>query len=247
MRGLRPAGYGAALLLALLVALAALLVRPDSGATGPGDIAMPAVPPLDRPLRLAVMGTSLSARYAWSQALADRLSSCLPHPVALGVFAEPGQGSAWGETVVAEVARFAPDIVLIEFLANDSDLRQLRTVSGSRAAHRRLIAALRAGGQDPAIALMTMNPAFGLRGLVRPRLDDFHAMYAALAREAATGLIDATSRWRAVLADADRASLLPDGLHPTESAQTTVMLQAIVPVLARALQESWPACAGLKP
>lgn len=211
------------------------------------DIPLAAVPRLDRPLRLAVMGTSLSARYRWPQALAAKLSSCLPQPVVLSVFAEPGMGSAWGATVVEEVARFAPDLVLIEFLANDSDLRQMRSVSGSRATHRGLIQALRAGGSNPAIALMTMNPAFGLRRLMRPRLGAFEAMYAELAREMGTGLIDVAARWRDRLRTADHAALLPDGLHPTDAAATGMMLRAVVPAVAAALAGAWPACASLEP
>ena len=246
MRRFRTAGY-VMLLLAAAVLATGLLLRATGDAGPPADLPLPMVARVDRPLRLAVMGTSLSARYAWPRVLAERLSACLPQPLVLRVFAEPGQGSAWGATQLDAVTRFAPDIVLVEFLANDSELRQLRSVAGSRDTHRSLIAALREGGQRPSIALMTMNPAFGLRGLLRPRLGAFHAMYADLAREAGTGLIDVTARWQRVLAGEDHADLLPDGLHPTEAAQTAIMLEATLPILSAALAEAWPACASLKP
>lgn len=218
-----------------LVAGGLVLADRTPDAPPPGDVPLPAIVVPDRPLRLAILGTSLAARYAWPGALAARLSACLPQPVALGLFAKPGMGSAWGETVVAEAARFDPDIVLIEFLANDADLRHLRSIAGSRDSHARIIAALRAGGRAPAIALMTMNPAFGLRGLMRPRQAAFDAMYRGLAREAGTGLIDLAPRWREALRTADRATLIPDGLHPTEAAQAAITLPPIRAALAATL------------
>ena len=160
MRRFRTAGY-VMLLLAAAVLATGLLLRATGDAGPPADVPLPAVPRVDRPIRLAVMGTSLSARYAWPRALASRLSACLPRPVELRVFAEPGQGSAWGATQLDAVTRFAPDIVLIEFLANDSELRQLRSVGGSRDTHLSLIAALREGGLRPSIALMTMAASAG--------------------------------------------------------------------------------------
>jgi lysophospholipase L1-like esterase len=244
MRSIRRVGYVAVALLALAIVGLGVMIRLPATAP-PGDLPLAPVDLPDRPLRLAVMGTSVTARYAWPQELAAALSSCLPHPVLLGTFAKAGMGSAWGETVVADVVRFDPDIVLIEFVGNDSDIRHLRSISGSRATHAGLIAALRAAGRRPAIALMTMNPAFGLRGLLRPWMTAFHDMYRDLARTAGTGLIDTIPRWHALLATADREALMPDGLHPTEEAQSRVMLAATVPMLAAALADAHPACAGL--
>jgi lysophospholipase L1-like esterase len=246
MRGIRRGGYAAVGLLAVAAAGLFLILQRPAG-VAPGDVALAPVGVADRPLRLAVLGTSVTARYAWPRELAAALSACLPHPVEVGVFARPGMGSAWGETIVSEAVRFDPDIVLIEFVGNDSDLRHLRSIDGSRATHRRLIGALRAGGRRPSIALMTMNPAFGLRGLARPRMAAFHAMYRELAREADVGLIDTIPRWHALLATADRRTLLPDGLHPTDDAQSRVMLDATVPMLAAAVADAHPACAGLIP
>lgn len=244
MRGIRRAGYVGLILMIVPALMLATLPR-ASDAELPADRPLAPISVGDRTLRLAVMGTSLTARYGWPRDLAQALSACLPQPVELRVFAEPGMGSAWGATVVAEVARFAPDIVLIEFAANDSDLRQLRSIGASRATHAGLIAALRADGRNPAIALMTMNPAFGLRGALRPQLDRFHAMYAALAAEAGTGLIDLAPRWRALLRTQDRRTILPDGLHPTESAQGRVMSAGLLPALGAALAPTYPDCAGL--
>jgi lysophospholipase L1-like esterase len=216
-----------------------LVSRADNGPPA-GDLPLPPVAIPDRPLRLAILGTSLTARYAWPRALAAALSACLPLPVELGLFARAGEGSAWGERVAPDAARFAPDIAMIEFLANDSDLRHLRSVAGSRASHRRIVAALRTGGHAPAIALMTMNPAFGLRGLGRPRLSAFEAMYRQLARDEGLGLVDLAPRWQAALRNADPARLLPDGLHPTEEAQAAVTLPGIRAALSSAL----PGCAA---
>lgn len=242
----RPFAIVAVVALVVLGLLAAMPdFWPDEPAGAPAAVPLAPVAVLGRPLRLAVMGTSVTARYAWPRELAAALSQCLPDPVELRVFAKAGMGSAWGETMVADVARFAPDIVLIEFAGNDSDLRHLRSIAGSRATHRRLIAALRADGRTPSIALMAMNPAFGLRGALRPNLPGFYAMYASLARETGAGLIDFTSLWHEALRQADRASLLPDGLHPTEAAQARIMRAGLLPALGAALKDAYPACALL--
>lgn len=207
--------------------------------------ALPPVPLVDRPLRVAVMGTSLTARYQWPDALAAALSRCMPQPVQLRRFAEAGRGSAWGEQAAAAVRQFAPDVVLAEFLANDADILSLRTVSASRESHRRIVAELRSRGAQPVIVLVTTSPAAGPRGLLRFRLPRFGAMYAALSRELGLGLVDTVPRWRAVLQRSPWVDVMPDGLHPTEDWQTRVMLGALLPALAAALGDAYPACRDL--
>lgn len=206
---------------------------------------LPAIPRLDRPLRLAVIGTSLTSRYDWPEQLAAILSGCLPQPIALHRFAEAGRGSAWGIQAAAAARRFAPDLVLIEFLANDADISRLRTVAASRANHRRIIAALQTGGARPAIALVLTNPAAGLRGALRWRLARFNAMYGALAAELDLGLVDTVPRWRHLLQESPQAAILPDGLHPSAEWQSRIMLAELVPALARALADAYPECRHL--
>ncbi len=234
-----------ALVVPLLALVAALYV------VWPADpVAMrpaPPVPLLDRPLRIAVMGTSLTARYRWPDELAAILSRCMPQPVQLQRFAESGQGSDWGEQEAQQVRRFNPDLVLIEFLANDADILSLRTIGGSRASHARIIATLQSRGARPVIVLVTTSPAAGPRGVVRFRLPRFNAMYAALAQDQALGLVDTVPRWRTALEENPWVLVMPDGLHPTQEWQSRVMLAELVAALADALDDAYPSCHGLKP
>ena len=231
-----------------IAAAAALMLLVAATGGPPAKLAPRAIPPIalaDRPLRLAVLGTSLTARYRWPEALAGRLSACLGREVELGRFAAPGQGSAWGEQAAEEARRFAPDLVLVEFLANDADLRHRRGVAGSRESHARIIATLRRDGARPAIVLVAMGPAFGPRGWLRTRLDGFHAMYAALAAEADLGLVDTMPAWSEALAATPAASLFPDGLHPEPAAQQRVMLETLLAPIGRALSAAQPGCGAL--
>jgi lysophospholipase L1-like esterase len=222
---------------AVAAAGAAFVLWPAASPAGARDRPLPRIAAGSGPLRLACIGTSLTARGTWPRALADRLAAC--RPVELGVFAAPGMGSDWGLAQLPRVRDFAPDLVLIEFLANDSDLLRLGTVAASRDRHARILAALRAAPAPPAVALLLMNPAFGARGLLRTRLPAFEAMYAALAAEHRLGLVDTVPAWRAALAETPRATLLPDGLHPDPAAQTRIMLATALLPITVALE-----CAG---
>jgi acyl-CoA thioesterase I len=118
--------------------------------------------------------------------------------------------------------------VLMEFAINDADLWDGLSPKDSRATHLAVIRALQAARPGMRIVLMTMSPAQGLRGLMRPRLAQYYAGYAELATDSNLGLVDLYPRWR-VLPRAARG--LQDGLHPTDAAAQAL----IVPVLLRYL------------
>jgi len=165
------------------------------------------------PERITVLGTSLTALYDWSTRLEAVLSACLDQPVRITVIARPGTTIAWGADQVAMVAASAPDLVLVEFAINDADLRGGLSPAGAAQRHRDLIAALRAAiAPAPRIVLMTMNPARGPRGWMRPRLAAHYANYVDLARTADLGLVDLyPAGWlcRRMPADSRRTGCIP--------------------------------------
>ena len=181
------------------------------------------------PLRLAVFGTSLTANADWPETLAGRLSDCLGRPVDLLRIARAGAGSDWAVGQIRRVAAGDPDIVLIEFAINDADLHDGLWLGESIANHRALIAGLRAQAPGARLVLMTMNPAQGLRGLLRPRLTRYYATYRDLAMETDIGLIDLYPRW---LALSPGARGLRDGLHPDTATARGVIVPVALPVLA---------------
>lgn len=196
----------------------------------PADRPMGALP-AEGPLRITAFGTSLTARASWPDALAGRLSDCLGREVAVTRVARPGASVEWGLGQVGAVRETEPHGVLVEFAINDADLTDGLSPGRAMAAHRELVAELRAGQPDLPVALMTMSPAAGPRGLVRPRLARHYADYAVLAEEEGTGLVDLAARWRA-LPRGDRG--LADGLHPEDTVATSVIVEPLAAYLAAA-------------
>lgn len=213
----------------ILAGLAAAWLFGAVGAqpTPPGAaVVLPAQPvalPQDRPLRLAILGTSLSSHAAWPDALAARLADCVPAGIAVTRAARPGATSRDGLQSLhgLTVGTAPPDLLLVEFSGNDAAIRHALTLPASRDRHQRIIAQARAAGTE--VILMTMSPAFGLNAVERPGLRRYQALYRDLARETGAGLIDSLPAWQALPAE-DRARLMPDGLHPTDAGQEAVLL-----------------------
>ncbi len=185
--------------------------------------ARPFEAPHDRPLRLAVLGTSLSSHAVWPDALAARLSDCAPAGIVVSRAARPGATSRDGLAALhgLTVGTTPPDLLLVEFSGNDAALRHALTLPASRDRHQRIIAQARAAGAE--VILMTMSPAWGLNAAERPGLRRYQALYRDLASETGVGLIDTVAAWQGLSAD-DRTRLIPDGLHPTDAGQEQVLL-----------------------
>lgn len=179
-------------------------------------------------LRLVVLGTSLSHTSGWPEAIAASLGQCTGRPVELVRVTKPGANSAWGSTRIAEVVTVRPDIVLIEFAINDADMRDGLWLDTARAAHRALISGLQDARPEARVVLMTMNPATGLRGLIRPRLGAHYRNYRYLAAETGAGLVDLYPRWWGL----PRSEWgLEDGLHPERAAAEAVIAPVLLPYL----------------
>lgn len=188
----------------------------------PGDLAAEGV------LRIVVLGTSLSspARYDWTEAVAEPLEQCLNRPVEMIPVARAGATVAWGRTQVETALAADPALVLVEFSANDADLLDGLGRGTALAETVALVAELSAGG--PRVALMTMNPASGLRGVLRPVLAGHYADYRRLATAGELGLIDLEARWRA-MPRAERG--LDDGLHPAPDVARAVIVGGVTDAL----------------
>lgn len=180
----------------------------------------------DGPLRIAVFGTSLSAPpQTWPDTLADVLTSCRGYPIAAQRIVGPGKGSAWALGQIARVAETSPDLVLIEFAINDADFRDGVSLETARAQHLRLIEGLHRALPQVPVVLMTMSPAYGPSGWIRPRLAAYYSQYSELAQEERIGLIDIYPRWLS-LPHRDRG-LAEDGLHPDAAVAEKVIVEAL--------------------
>lgn len=182
------------------------------------------------PLRLVAMGTSLTANYAWPEEVALRLADCLEHPVTATRIAEAGASSDWGLRQVPSLADLRADIILVEFSINDADLRSRMSPHASKRNHRLLVADLRARAPEAEIVLMTMNPARGLRALLRPRLARYYDIYREVGHAEAIGVLDLFPRWLALSPPA----AFTDGAHPTDGAASRLIVPALAGYIAAA-------------
>jgi len=227
-------------ILGILVALAgatALWLRPPwqtAGAAPPADRALaPLGLPPDGPLRIVILGTSLSHKgQTWPETLVRRLETCLDRPVELRRLTRPGAGSAWGQGQIGAVAKAAPHLVIVEFAINDADLSDGVSLSAAHRQHTALIAGLRRHLPQARILLMTTSPALGPRGWIRPRLAAHYAAYRTLAEEQDVGLADLYPRWQAL---PDLRRHLPDGLHPRPETAERVIVPELAEIVAAAL------------
>ena len=219
---------------AVAMALAAGLLPVGRTPAAPADRPLPRLALSAAPLRIVALGTSLTQRPGWPEALEARLAACLGRPVTLVRVARTGAGTTWalGETATVVAAR--PDLVLVEFVTNDADIADGIGLVASRANHAALLDALAAGAPGVPVLLMTMNPVDGpLRQLQRPFLADYDVMLRDLAAARGLGLADLAPRWRAAIA-ADPALRPPDGLHPGAAAAAEVVVPALARLIATA-------------
>jgi acyl-CoA thioesterase I len=185
-------------------------------------------------LRIATLGTSLTARGGWVDVLASALEPCIDRAVRVSSFARVGATSRWGLEIIDQVIQVRPDVVLVEFASNDAALHRRVSRAESAANMTAIIRRLRHGNPDSQLYLMTMSPARGIRGLMRPLLPAYYGIYPRLARQELTGFIDNRPDWHA-LSRAELTRALPDGAHPIAEFALSITLANVLPVLARDL------------
>lgn len=181
-------------------------------------------------ITVVALGTSLTARGGWPEALERTLGRCLEQPVSVVVVAQPGATSDWAIGAIGSVLAKQPDIVLVEMAANDAALHRLVSMSASRLNMSRIFQRLAAHKLRPQVFGMAMNPVSGLRGLDRLFLDRYVNLHRKLALQSGAGFIDHRPAWSALPQQRLRAAI-PDGLHPSQVASAEI----VVPMIAKAI------------
>lgn len=179
---------------------------------------------------IVVLGTSLS-HGDWPQEMGAALRACGLGTRDVVQITKPGANSEWGVSQLEAVIAAAPALVLIEFAINDADLRDGLSKSTSRKTHQKIAETLTEALPEASLVFMTMSPAKGLRGAVRPFLAGYYAISREVAAENAAGVIDLYPRWQAYIAQNGAGEVLPDGLHPKVTAE--VALPVIVEQIAQ--------------
>ncbi len=184
------------------------------------------------PLRVLLVGTSLTARGNWPQRLEQELAKCSPEGIQVERLAKSGAGIRWGlpqlQIRLADVVYPRPDIIVAEFGGNDASPRQGLPLFLSRARTRLLIETVRTAGAIP--FLSTMNPGWGGEAITRPGQARYHGMYRDIAAETGVGLIDTVQLWLA-LPETERRRLVPDDGHPTDEGMQRITIPAFLAAL----------------
>ena len=189
------------------------------------------------PLRVALLGTSLTKNGGWDAALAERLSECLGRPVQALNFGGAGKTSRWGLSQTEKVLAAKPDVVAIEFSANDASFLKGFSIAESVRNVEAIARRLSAVERPPQVILLAMNPMHGLRGWVRPWLDHYYDAYEGAAARLGAGYLDLRPQWRALGAPTMRAAI-PDGVHPLREAAADVVAPPLVAEAAKKLGET---------
>lgn len=181
----------------------------------------------DAEVTMLALGTSLSANYQWPHELARQLSRCFTRKVNIEILAVAGANSSQAAKQFGSRRNRRPEIILIEFASNDADFLDGIGLDKSRSNHKALLGRIREDVPRAQVVLMTMNPAFGPRGWVRPELIGYYEMYREFAAYKDVALVDLAPIWSETLATTGYKVQLPDGLHPTQTAASRIILPAL--------------------
>lgn len=179
-------------------------------------------------MTVVTFGTSLTARGGWQAPLAQKLSSCLAKPVSVEIVAQSGATSDWGLAHINGVVNLRPDIVVIEFYANDAKLFSGVSVSRSRQNIGEILTRLKEELPHARLIVQIMNPISGIRGMLRPFMESYVQAHLRQAEALGAEIVDHRSTWLK-MSKAELAEAIPDGAHPALAPAATV----IVPALAR--------------
>lgn len=175
---------------------------------------------------VVALGTSLTARNDWPAALERELSLCLARPVHVATMAKSGETTVWALTQLDRLVTAKPDVVLIELYANDAALDRWISLSESRANIAAILDRIRSDLPEARVVVMGMNPIHGLRGWMRPWLDDYVAAHRDEALARGYRFVDHSPAW-AVLGE-DLSEVIPDGAHPTDGSARKIIVPRLV-------------------
>jgi acyl-CoA thioesterase I len=182
------------------------------------------------PVIVVALGTSLTETGGWLEPLGRVAAERWGRPLTVLNFGKSGANSLWGVGQVERIIATRPDVVLIEFSVNDASWLKGVSLSQSRRNTEEIVARIRGELPRTKIYLMTMNPVYGLRRWIRPRLKAYYDLYGELAKGLGVGQIDNRPAWsRLTRAQLTRA--VPDGSHPIPE----MTVQLVVPTIVKAI------------
>jgi len=197
---------------------------------------------------VVVYGTSLTIGGAWAKALREYFDTEFPGQVTFANAAQGGMHSNWGvNNLEKRVLARKPDLVFIEFSANDAATKHKISRAKSRANLDTMVKALRQQNPRVDIVLQTMNPAWDSTTNTakryasdRPELESYYDIYRSYAAKNRLPLADHYPVWAKILKE-DRPRFereVPDGIHPQAGPSLAVTWPAVRELLEKARAEA---------
>jgi lysophospholipase L1-like esterase len=124
-----------------------------------------------------------------------------------------------------------PDVVLVEFYANDAALNRFVTLGRSRQNMAKILGELKQQLPHTRVIVMGMNPIFGIRGFIRPFINSYIDAHRQLAIEMGLDFYDNQPAW-AELSPDELAAAIPDGSHPLPQAASAVIVPGLTQEIA---------------
>ena len=185
-------------------------------------------------LTVVTYGTSVTEYGPWVALAQKWFDEKFPGQVTIVNTTGHGQNSTWGAAQIKpQVLDHNPDLVFIEFAANDAHTRFNLPVETARKNLDSIVAAIQGQNPNVAIVLQTMNAfwdcsnpgGFAAADSSRPKLEEYNDNYRACAKERGFALIDNYPDWvRFKKEHYDQFQIfLPDGTHPNKDGIRTVM------------------------
>ena len=208
---------------ALIVGIAAAvvglsIVRIDSK---PSDFSPLVLGKERAPLRVLLLGTSLSSNAAWPADLIREVDERCGIDISITVVAAPGMTSDWGVRALDGIDVQKVDLLVVEFAINDARFVVGVPMDRSRANVSTLLTAL-GPRPPPASVLLVTNPATGVDRLFRWRLNSYYAAHREVAADSGAVIIDGTDRW------SERLNGVRDGIHPDPKVESSIYTPLLV-------------------
>jgi len=201
---------------------------------------------------VVVYGTSLSINGAWAKALREYFDKEFPDQVTFANAAQAGMHSNWGvENLQKRVLSRQPDLVFIEFSANDAATKHKISREKSEANLDQMVKALRQQNAQVDIVLQTMNPAWDSPtntakkyGSDRPELESYYDVVRHYAKANHLPLADHFPNWAKIKKDDPQRfeKSVADGIHP----QSEPSLEVTWPTIRELLEKARAAAAQKK-
>jgi lysophospholipase L1-like esterase len=197
---------------------------------------------------VVIYGTSLSINGAWAKAVHEYFDKEFPGQVTFANAAQAGMHSNWGvENLQKRVLDRQPNLVFIEFSANDAATKHNISPEKSEANLDQMVKALRQQNPQVDIIVQTMNPAWDSPtntakkyGTDRPELESYYDVYRSYAHKNQLPLADHYPNWAKIRKDDPQRyeKDVADGIHPQSEPSLAVTWPTIHELLEKARTEA---------